>query len=632
MFEAYSRGLRCICFGLASASAVLASGIEFYLPSFGPGSRVQSMPLGIASAQIQSLDDAMKRATAGLGRPDAVTLENVVFDLGVLSYRMPKVEVLGSSLSQAELTALLAPTSNDPAASRFARLSAREARIPELRIEQSWAGLRGLVVYRDVVARDIVNGRVGSLTSPEGTLEAMVENLGNIKATSGRSALDGVDLAHAAAVFGQANDSQRSEMKPLYGAFAMDAFTMTGPQGVDVRIARMTGSGVKARPIAQAWNTYMTMLSREPDFEKLAPAERARFFGAAADLYEGIEVGSMDATGIEVRNPSSKDQAVGRIARVAFAGETASQPGDMRAEGMEVLSNKGKARIATIALTGFSYKETVQGLRSLGEKPLDKLDIGDLRRLIPTLGTLRVSGLDFDVPNEKATTPGAENIRFGLKDMEITADKPLNGIPTNLRLALDNFTFAIPADAKEDGLRELAAMGYKALDMSFATAANWNEPGNEVLLREVSVRGTDMGSVVLRGVIGNVSKDVFNVDPAIAMVSLIGATARSVELRVENNGLFERLLAQQAKQQNKPADDLRREYGMAAAVAVPALLGNTPSAKSIGQAVARFVAKPGRLIISARPKDAAGLGITDFMASPSPAAVLEKLEITATAE
>jgi hypothetical protein len=303
----------------------------------------------------------------------------------------------------------------------------------------------------------------------------------------------------------------------------------------------------------------------------------------------------------------------------------------MRAEGMDIETNEGKVRIASLASTGFSYKDTIKGLRSLGEKPLDKLEAAELRRLIPTFGTIRLAGLDI-VPNGNGKLPGTQKIRLGIKDMEITADKPLNGIPTNVRVALDHMTSELPPDTNEDGSKELLAMGYKALDVSLATAASWNEPGSEIVLREVSVRGTDMGSALLRGVIGNVGKEVFDVDPAVAMVAVIGATARNLELRVENNGLFERLLAQQAKKQGKSAEDLRREYGVAAAAVIPALLGNSPNAKSLGQAIGRFVAKPGRLTISARTKDPAGIGFSDVAVSPDPAAILDKLEITATVE
>ena len=175
-------------------------------------------------------------------------------------------------------------------------------------------------------------------------------------------------------------------------------------------------------------------------------------------------------------------------------------------------------------------------------------------------------------------------------------------------------------------------MGYGNLDLSFATTASWNEPGSELVVREISVRGNEMGSATLRGVLANVGRDVFNPDTAVALVALAGATARNLDLTLENKGLFERVMAQAAVKQRKSSEDLRREYGMAAAIAVPSILGNSTAAKTVGQAVARFVAKPGRLNISARAKDPAGLGLADFVATPEPAALLDKLEVTATAE
>ncbi len=214
----------------------------------------------------------------------------------------------------------------------------------------------------------------------------------------------------------------------------------------------------------------------------------------------------------------------------------------------------------------------------------------------------------------------------------MTADKPIDGVPTNLRLAFENVTFAVPPNAQDDALKTLAALGYGTLDLSLVTAASWNEAGNEFVVREVSVRGTDMGSAVLRGVLADVGRDVFNPDGAVAAAALVGARARNLHLTIENKGLFERVIAAESRKGKKSPEDLRREYGMAAAVAVPAMLGNAPAAKTLGQAVARFIAKPGRLTISMTAKDPAGLGIADLAATAEPAAILDKLEITATAE
>jgi hypothetical protein len=164
------------------------------------------------------------------------------------------------------------------------------------------------------------------------------------------------------------------------------------------------------------------------------------------------------------------------------------------------------------------------------------------------------------------------------------------------------------------------------------TAASWNEPGNEFVLREMSVSGAQMGSANLRATFGGVTKDVFNPDHAVALVALFGATVKNAQLTIENGGLFEKLLEQEARKQSKSVDDLRKEFGIVAAVGVPAMLGNSANAKTIGQAVARFVAKPGKLMTSARAKDSAGLGIADLGSIGQPGAILEKLEVTATAE
>jgi hypothetical protein len=612
---------------LAAASIVAIAASNLWRPSlqdlrvsFGKTGRIE---IGAARLHGTWLGTAFAQAAD-------TTLENVTLEFGAVTYRLPKIEFSGVNLSRAELASLFDSRSADPVGPRLARLSAREAKIPELRIEQTFGGTKQVTIYRNVLARDIVDGRIVSLTSAGATLD--VAGNGSAKATTGPLTIANLDLAYAAALYGQKAGPQPAETKTVYGSFSLEDFRISDPKAAEIRIARMSGKDFRARPTAESWSEAMRIIGEAQDLEKASPAERSRLFGALADLFEAYEIGTMEATGLEFRDLQAKDRPTGRIARIAFTGGGPAQVADARLEGMEIVSANGRARIGTIAFTGFSFRDSLQGLRRLGESPLEDLDAADLRGLVPTIGTMRLSGLDFDVPNDKSTAPMPDNIRFGIKDIEVTADKPVNGIPTNLRMAVDNLTFVVLANAKEDGLKDLAAMGYGTLDLSFATAATWNEPGNELLVRDVSVRAADMGSAVLRGVLANVSKDVFNPDSAIAMTALVGATARSLDLTIENKGLFERVIAQEARKQRKSPEDLRREYGMAAAIAVPAMLGGSASAKTVGQGVARFVAKPGRLTISARAKDPAGLGIADFAAAPEPAALLEKLEITATAE
>ena len=609
--------LRYPVFAAASAAAIAASGL--WSPSLhdlrialSDGGRVE---IGAARINGTWLGTALAQAAD-------VTLENAAFEFGTVAIRLPRVEFSGAKLSRDELAALFDQRVAEPLAARLSRLSAREVRIPELRIEQVAGGTKQITIYRNVVARDIVDGRIPTLTSAGAALE--VSGTPGARGTTGALSISNFDLSHAAALYDAKTGSTPAEMKTVYASFSLDDLRMSDDSGADIHIARMSGKEFRARP-SGSWSETTRILGETQDLQKASPAERARLFDSLADLFDAYEIGSVEATGFEVRHKA--DQAAGRIARLTYTGGSPGRAADARAEGIEIGSTTGRVRMATIAFSGFSLKDTVQSMKMLGEKVAD----ADLWRLAPAIGTVRISGLDFDGPADaKAAKPSP--LRFGIANFEVTADKPVNGIPTNMRMAIENVAFAVPPDTKEEGLRDLAAMGYGNLDLSLVAAATWNEAGNEVVLREVSLRGAGMGSATLRGILGNVGKDAFNPDSAIAAVALLGATARQVEIAIENKGLFERVIAQEARKQKRSPEDLRREYGMAAAVAVPAVLGNSASAKAVGQAIARFVVRPGRLTVSARARDSAGLGLSDIAGTTEPAALLDKLEITATAE
>ena len=210
--------------------------------------------------------------------------------------------------------------------------------------------------------------------------------------------------------------------------------------------------------------------------------------------------------------------------------------------------------------------------------------------------------------------------------------KPVNAIPTNIRIGLQNLDMALPSNSTDDGVKELVALGYKDIDISLVAAATWNEAASEITLNEVSFQGQDMGNVGLTGRIGNVGKDLFDADTAIATVALVGAKAKALDLTVENKGLFERYMTMAAKEQKTTPESLRRTYAAAAAFVVPAMIGSSEQAQALSQAIARFIAKPGKLTINATPKDPAGFGIAEAVVMPDPKAILDRLNISAKAE
>ena len=69
-----------------------------------------------------------------------------------------------------------------------------------------------------------------------------------------------------------------------------------------------------------------------------------------------------------------------------------------------------------------------------------------------------------------------------------------------------------------------------------------------------------------------------------------------------------------------------------AAFVVPAMIGSSEQAQTLSQAIARFIAKPGKLTINATPKDPSGFGIVEAVVLPDPKAILDKLNVSAKAE
>jgi hypothetical protein len=641
MFGAQRR-LRLVCLATVSALAIGASGIGFppvrdvdlALGEHGRlhigALRTDRGLIGVAAAQVPSVQEGLNRALQGLGVGETVTLDDVRLDLGFATYRMPKIEVSGSSLSRAELIGLFDKSAGELPA-WLARLSAKQIRIPELVVEQTLGGQRQVTRYRSIAIDTVTQGRVATASSEGASFEAK-GGPGAGSGTMGRLTLADVDLAETARVYSERAASP-APLKKLYAGFTLDDLAIATEDGPQIKVARIAGKDFSARPTKDSWTETMKAFAVTDGLDKATPAEQSRVFGAVADVFDSMEIGLVEATGIDIVNPKGKDKGAGRIARIAYAGG-AGRPADLRMERFELAADQGKAKIDLIAFTGFSFTSTFRALRDLEGKPAKDLDMATLRQLIPTIGTIRMSGLDFDMPDDDKDKKGPtlENIRFSLKDMEVTADQPINGIPTNLRVGIDGFRMAIPPDTMEEGLKDLAAMGYRELDLSWATAAAWSAPTNELLVREVSVSGAGMGATRLRAAFGGVTRDAFSPDNALAMVTLLGATIKTADFAVENGGLFEKLIAQEAKKQKKSVDDLRKEFGIAAAVGVPAMLGNSGQAKAIGQAVARFVAKPGKLSLSAKTKDPAGLGLADLAAIGQPGAILDKLEVTATAE
>ncbi|MBV9633953.1 MAG: hypothetical protein JOZ40_04935, partial [Methylobacteriaceae bacterium] len=215
--------------------------------------------------------------------------------------------------------------------------------------------------------------------------------------------------------------------------------------------------------------------------------------------------------------------------------------------------------------------------------------------------------------------------KFSLGKMELDWSNPWM-----LTAAIDHLVADVPANSTSSEIKSLIEMGYPKLDLSAKMDLAWNEAAKELRLKELSLTGADMGTVSIGGLLGNVTKDAFVGEPAAMRRADLAILAKQAEVRIENTGLFEKVMAFAAKTTQKSTDEVRQYFAASVSRTIAERLGNGSGAQSIAGAVGKFIAQPKSLRISATA--AQGLGAADIKLLDDPKALLDRLDIAASAD
>ncbi|CAN7443313.1 hypothetical protein [Bosea sp. LjRoot237] len=577
-------------------------------------------------------------------------LDNIKLDLGKFVLSIPKLEVKGTSLDRDGFLAIF-QGSGDSAIARLGKLDASEINAPTLVMEQNFGPQKQVTTYRNIKFADIREGRIGRGESSDGTIKVEGGSTGPINGEIKRTSFETLDLMQIARVFAEkAKPGETAPLQPVLGKLEQDGYSLDlGEQG-KMTAGKASLRGFKARVASEPMGELMTrvaVLSEESEKASrdlnskedpaISEARSRKLLLAMAEIFDAVDYGSGELRDIVMAlktppKPGAKPEPVDmRIARVAF-GEDAPEKSGVVIEGLQFEGSGAKGTIALLGYSGFSFESVVREVKALGDAAVD-LKTLDFRRFIPKLGTIRMSGVQMSVPQDgKRGRPAGAPIQVGLGSFELKAGEQVNGIPTDMALSLDKITFPIVESADNPAAKDLLAMGYRNIDLSAKLALAWQEASKEFAIRTLSLGGVGMARLDATGMLGNVGKEVFSGDLALAQVALLGATAKNVELKLQNLGLAEKLIENEAKKSKRKVEDVRREYGMMASLGLAAILGPSDGAKALANAIARFVAKPGTLTVKANAKTATGLGLADVITLGDPTEIFDKIDVQATAE
>jgi hypothetical protein len=587
------------------ASASLAA-----LALSAPLSAPPSLPFGTAQVLAQA----------------AVTIENISFKGDAGSVTIPRMVVEGSSASQADIQALFDPKSTATLAARLAQLSARSVTIPSIDVTQTMPQASGMTSYKNLVLRDIRGGVAAEATieqvSTSVKAKADAKDTPNIDMTTGAVTMKGIDLGlFARFVFDKAQPGETLKVAVAEQKVGQTRYKIGN--AATVTIAEISSTDLRLKPLKTPMAEIKALAERQAQGGQKPDPQAS--LGMAADILGSMSFGEIRMKGLTGdATPPNKPAVRFSLDQMVMAGGAGQSRFQM--QGFKAGSGADRFDMAEVAVEGVDLGATLAALQGLASQDGGMSNF-DPATMIPKIGAVRFGGLDIDVPDMKNV---GQRVRAKLGLFETRMANHVGPIPADVAVTLDRLQMDIPANTQEKGLQDILAMGYKALDLSAKYDQTWNESAKTLTIREMSLRSGGMATMTAKAEIGNVPREIFTLDKAVSSVAALGAAARSLQVSLVNDSLFEKLIAKTARDSRRKAEDVRAELAAGATMMVPMLLGDHPAARPIGAALGKFVAEPKNLRIEVKAKGE-GLGATDFLAVSNPMDLLKKVDITATA-
>lgn len=585
------------------------------------------------------------------GRPEIFVLKGMLkvtsleFKTKLGSVKVPYATVEEANLGYGTMTEIFGGRGDLPLSKRIELFAASRVLAPEILITQAVGGSEQKLVYKNVVSEGIANGRVARYSAEGASFEFGVDGNGGeaggtkrLTGSLGPMTVEDIDAAYLARLYTEKAGPQDKEAKPVYGPSSVKDIVFSDGEA-RFGYAEIRSSGISMAMPPEALLETLNALSAVSAPDQLPPAERQAYFTRILSIIDMMKKADMEMLGLKMEVPA-KDGDKGKKIKFAtdrLAFQLDGRTLDATLNGLSMADGENHFKISEAALSGFSWSPTFKALEQMAALDAQQLESFPLTTLLPEFGTVRLAGIDADLPgsaeNGEASPSAAERVRFSLKEYEAALTKPRNGIPTDIRISYKDLTLPIPANIEEKALVELRKLGIDELVLSSNLEAAWDEAQQTLVIKEISTSGKDLARFSFSGVMGGVSGDFFSGDEAKMRVALFGLTAREAKLEIEDKGLAAKGLKAYAEQNGMTEDQARGMLTMTSSVVLQQFADKEPRLQDVVDAVSKFIAKPGTFTLTIKSKSASGLGALELaLASQNPLLLLDRVEIEAVAE
>ena len=563
------------------------------------------------------------------------SMDNLTIEAGPITYVIKHVEASGTSMTAADFATLLDAKSGVPATERLAKFNAAAITIPEVVGSVKIGELSEKITYHNVKFANVVNGKIGTASVADAAVWADVPNVGVVSGVLTNMATINMDLVQAARVMTQARTGADEPLQTIYDSFSTESFVLKGLKDVNLSTGRITGKGFKARPFAQPYGEVIAKLGAMSKTDQPSPEQMKEFSQLYFDMLKSFEIGGMEMRDFVIAAEADGKPVAFKLARVAMNGMAGGKLGEVAYDGFDMAGGteggQVKVKFGNFSIRGFDFRPLMamsEAFAAVGEAAFS--DPAEVRKFVPTFDHIGISGLEIDVPTDngmKGNANDGKNFRMQLGGLSFDASGFIVGVPTAATLAMDHLTMDLTGLLGDPDMKDFAALGYKSVDISSKVDLGWVEAANELRLKALSFDSAGMGSLLATATLSNVPKGLFSTNISMIMGAALGAVVTKVEVSVVNNGIIEKGLAAQAAKTQSTPDKIRQAMAAGAAQHLPEILGNAPSSKVIAAALAKFLANPKSLKLTATSAD--GLGAGDMGLVNSPVELLKKIEVKA---
>jgi hypothetical protein len=590
------------------------------------------------------------RIAAIEGRPKILFLEGMLEVSGLElkssfgTVSVPRAVVEDADFDRGTLEAMFDGKSELSISKRLELFTARRISTPEIVVAQIVAGTEQRLIYKDVVSEDIADGRIARYSASGGSFEVGAEVSGGdggkktrVAGSIGAVTAQDIDAAYLARLYTEKAGPDDKEAKPVYGPISVkDIAFSDGEASFGYDEVRSSGFSMRmpAEPLVETLEKLKSVSA--PD--QLPPVERQAYFNRILSIIDMTKKADMEMLGLTIDAPTKDgDEERIKVSVDRLALEIDGRKLDGTLNGLSMGEGADYIKVSEASISGFSWNSTLEGLQRMVALDEQQRESFPFTTLLPEFGTVRLAGLDVDLPDTEAESDAQDSVprrvRFSLKDYELALTKPRNGIPTDIRISYQDLTLPIPEHMHDEPFAQLRNLGLNEVVLSSNIEAAWDESKQTLVIRDISTRGKDIGGFSFSGLLGGVSGDFFSGDEAKMRAALFGLTAREAKLKIEDEGLAAKGIRAYAKENDMTEDQARGMLKMTASVALQQFAAQEPRLQNVLDAASQFIAKPGIFTLTVRSKSANGIGALEFaIASQNPLLLLDRVDVEATAE